>query len=271
MFESGITLEPIGKLTKDLKAATATLSQQEVRYLVDSYYQIQEHRKATGNQCRSMRESEEPHEALKWFENNADSLENEIKKALDNYAKTNHMGQWAMKVIGIGPIIAAGLLSYIDIEKCPTVGHIWSFAGLNPDQKWEKGKLRPWNANLKTLCWKIGESFLKVCNNEKSVYGNLYKVRKEYELAKNEAGEYADYAAHMLESKNYDKKTEAYKAYIQGKLPLGHINSRCKRYAAKIFLSHWHAEAYRHHFNEEPPKPFAISIMGHAHEVMPEV
>jgi hypothetical protein len=269
MFEA--VIEPIQKLSKDLKRAAITLSRQEVRYLVDSYYQIQEYRKATGNQCNALDKSDEPHEVLKWLNANADCLEGEIKKALESYCKDDYMGNWAMRVIGIGPIIASGLLSYIDIEKCPTVGHIWSFAGLNPEQKWEKGAIRPWNANLKQLTWKIGESFLKVCNNENSVYGNLYKVRKEYETQKNEKGEYASLAASMLKSKNYSQKTEAYKAYIQGKLPLGHINARCKRYATKIFLSHWHAEAFRHHFKAEPPKPFALAILGHAHMIEPEV
>ena len=46
-------LEPMNKLTKDLRAATKFLSQEEARYLVDLYYQMQEDRKRTGNQVRS--------------------------------------------------------------------------------------------------------------------------------------------------------------------------------------------------------------------------
>jgi hypothetical protein len=126
--------------------------------------------------------------------------------------------------------------------------------------------IRPWNSDLKMLCWKIGESFLKFHKNDECFYGKIYLVRKAYEKAKNEAGEYAAEAAKKLAKCNIvDKETRA--TYESGKLPDGHIESRVKRYAVKIFLSHYHAVAYELHYNEKPPKPFAISILNHAHEI----
>ncbi len=258
---------PIKKLNKDLKAATKTLTRLEARYLVDTYYQIQEFRKATANQIRSMKDTEEPTKLIEWLLNNLIMLERQIKSALDNYTKEHEVGKWLRGITGIGPVISAGLLAHIDIEKAPTAGHIWSFAGLNPNAKWEKGQLRPWNARLKTLCWLIGQSFVKVCNNPKDVYGKIYKARKEYEIEKNENGDYADQAEHILKTKNIGKTTVAYKHYSEGKLPPGHIQQRSERYATKIFLSHLHEYWYEVHFGEKPPKPFAIAILGHAHQI----
>lgn len=260
-------LEPIAKLTKDLKEASKILSRMEARYLVDTYYQIQEYRKATANQIRSMQEAGEPCEVLTWLLENVRTLENQIKRALDAYTQSDEVGRWMQSIVGIGPVIAAGLLAHIDIEKAPTVGHIWSFAGLSPDAKWEKGKLRPWNAKLKTLCWKIGQSFVKVSNNPKDIYGKIYISRKEYELQNNEAGMYADQAKKKLETTNIGKNTEAYKWYSQGKLPPAHIQQRAERYAVKIFLSHLHELWYENHYGEKPPKPFAIAILGHGHKI----
>lgn len=156
-----------------------------------------------------------------------------------------------------------------------TVGHIWSFAGIlgrDPEtgenfQKWEKGQKRPHNAKLKTLVWKIGQSFVKVSNKESDVYGKIYKARKEFEIGKNDRLEYADQAKQKLEKFRIGKTTEAYKHYSQGKLPPGHIQQRAERYSAKIFLSHWHAVAYYEHFGKKAPKPFAIAELGHAHMV----
>ena len=126
--------------------------------------------------------------------------------------------------------------------------------------------VRPWNADLKMLCWKIGESFVKFKNNPDCVYGRLYDIRKAYEQQKNENGEYAKEAAKKLQNyKIVDKKTKD--IYESGKLPDGHLHSRCKRYAVKIFLSHYHAVAYELHYHEKPPKPFAIAILNHAHEI----
>lgn len=262
-----LNLEPIVKLSKDLKSASKVLSDQEARYLVDTYYQIQEFRKATGNQIKAMEDNNEPTELINWLFDNMKSLEGQIKNALDVYTKAHPVGQWLQSITGIGPVIAAGLLAHIDIEKAPTAGHIWSFAGLDPTKTWGKGQKRPWNAKLKVLCWKAGQSFVKVSNNDKDVYGKLYKERKEYEMMKNNAGEYAEQAAKILAAKKIGKDTEAYKHYSQGKLPPAHIQQRAERYAVKIFLSHLQEFWYEQHYGEKPPKPFAIAILGHAHQI----
>jgi len=36
-----------------------------------------------------------------------------------------------------------------------------------------------------------------------------------------------------------------------------------------MFLSHLHECWYREHYGTEPPKPFAISILDHAHLISP--
>jgi len=187
--------------------------------------------------------------------------------ALDKYADSKEVCRWMQSICGIGPVISAGLHAHIDITKCPTVGHIWSFAGLDPTKKWEAKTERPWNAKLKVLCWKIGQSFVKVSNNEADFYGKIYQSRKALEMERNEAGLFADQAADILSKKSYKKDTDAYKAYIVGKLPPAHIQARAERYAVKIFLSHMHAVWYEMHYGEKPPKPFATSILGHAHEI----
>jgi hypothetical protein len=172
------------KLSRDIRNASATLSDREARYLVDLYYQLQEYRKASANQVRSM--EDEPHVALSFFADQMHTMEKSVAGALDRYSAAQPLGQWARGIIGIGPVITAGLLAHIDMNKAPTAGCIWRFAGLDPTSTWDKGEKRPWNANLKTLCWKIGESFVKVSGNEKSYYGKVYRDRKEFENHRNE-------------------------------------------------------------------------------------
>lgn len=266
-METSMQLDPINKLTKDIKQAATKLSATEVRYLVDSYYQMQENRKRSDNQLRSLTESKEPHMVMAWLSENNRGLENQIKRALDAFSASQEIGQWARKVKGIGPVIAAGLIAHIDINKAPTVGHIWRYAGLDPTSKWGKGQKRPWNASLKTLCWKIGQSFVKVSGYDDAFYGKIYLKRKEYEQAKNEAGDYADQAAWKLENFKIGKTTDAYKSYIVGKLPPGHIQTRVTRYATKLFLAHLHEEWFQIEFGKPAPLPYPISILGHAHKI----
>lgn len=262
-----IEFEPMQRLSKDLRKASKELSPKEARYLVDTYYNVQEYRKAAANQVRAMTEAGEPNSLIQWLFDNMRILENDIKSALNSYTDGHPVGAWAKTITGIGPIISAGLLAHIDITKAPTVGSIWRFAGLDPTAEWKKGQKRPWNARLKTLAWKIGQSFVKVSNNPKDFYGKFYKERKAYEQAKNEAGDYAEQAAAKLEKFRIGKDTDAYKWYSQGKLPPAHIQQRAERYATKLFLAHWHEFAYENHYGVKPPKPYAISILGHGHEI----
>lgn len=266
---SDFQLEQLQKLRKDIKNAAATLSATEARFLVDSYYIMQEDRKRAHNQERALDEEEEPHEIITWLAGNSRMLENEIKKVLEVYAASKPVGVWMQSLVGIGPVISAGMLAHIDINKCPTVGHIWRFAGLDPTVKWLPKTKRPWNAGLKTLCWKVGQSMMKLSNNEKCFYGKLYRERKVYEIARNDRGDNAKRAAEILAEKNIGKATEAYKHLTSGKLPPAHIDAQARRWMVKMFLSHlqlvWWWETKR----ELPPVPFPIAHLGHADFVPP--
>ena len=261
-----IELQVVTKLSRDLSQATTTLGASEVRFLVDSYYTMQEGRKRSANQLRALTESTEPHEVLGWLFDQSKTMENQIKRALGKYAESHPVGMRVLKVVGIGPVITAGLLAHIDITRAPTAGHIWRYAGLDPTSKWGKGEKRPWNASLKTLCWKIGESFVKQKGRENCFYGQMYDTRKVYESDKNMRGEYADQAAAILKARPTHKQKAI---YAEGKLPDGHIHARCKRYCVKLFLAHLQEIWYFEEYGMAPPLPYPITNLGHTHKIDP--
>lgn len=132
---------------------------------------------------------------------------------------------------------------------------------------------RPFNAEFKKLCWKVGVSFKNTCNSvdklgERS-YGTIYKERKEMETRKNENGDYADIAKDLAGT--VGAATQARKHYSEGRLPPAHIQARAQRYAVKIFLAHLHEVMFRYYVGEEPPRPYPIIHQGHAHEIRPFV
>jgi hypothetical protein len=268
MTDTDLVLESASRMSRDLRAAAATLTATEARYLVDTYYQMQKDRIRSANQVRALRAQEEPHATVAWLSDQAGILERNVKAALGVYASAHLVGRWAQSIVGIGPILAAGLLAHLDITKAPTVGHIWRFAGLDPTVAWDRGTKRPWNASLKTLCWKMGESFVKVSGHEEDIYGHVYLQRKAVEQAHNDAGDLAAQAATKLERFKIGKGTEAYAAYTTGRLPPAHLHARAKRYAVKLFLAHWHAVAYRAQHGTEAPKPYVLTQLQHAHEIV---
>ena len=261
----------VERMSREIASSAAELSADEARYLVDAYYIMQEDRKRANNQVYAVTNaSDKQHvvsenRVIQWLATQAETVEAQIKRALDKYTVKHQMGSWMREIVGIGPVISAGLLAHINIEKAPTVGHIWRFAGLDPTVKWEKGQRRPWNAGLKTLCWKAGQSFMKLSGREDCYYGRIYRERKAFEIARNERGENAELAAVL--AKKVGKATEAIKHLSEGRLPPGQIDARARRYAVKLFLSHMHGEWYRRHYGTEPPLPYPIAILGHAHMI----
>ena len=266
IIEEQHDLGAIHRLTKDLRAASKTLTDDEARYLVDLYYTTQANRIRAAAQVRESSSAGEPNALLQWAFANFDITEKGIRSALGLYAQTKTAGVWMLSVHGIGPVISAGMLAHIDITKAPTVGHIWRFAGLDPSVKWEKKTKRPWNAALKTLCWKAGQSFMKLRASEKDFYGGVYEERKRYEIERNESGGNAEAAAAQLVEKKIGKNPT--REHLEaGRLSPAQIDARARRYAVKLFLAHLHHVMYESHYGEPPPKPYAIAHLDHAHAI----
>lgn len=262
--------QPLVRLRSDIRSAARMLKRDELRFLVNAYYIWQDQRIRAKNQIRALGAHKEGHLVHDWLFENARRLEANIKSVLAEFVKSDPTASWALSVVGIGPVISAGLSAHIDLSRGQTsVGKIWRFAGLDPTAAWSKGEKRPWNADLKRLCWLTGESFVKVQSRPGDVYGKMYVARKALEAERNENKQFANQATAILASKNIGKDTDAYKAYSQGKLPPAHIHARAKRYAVKIFLAHYFEVAYWYHHNERAPKPYVMEHMGHTDYMAP--
>lgn len=234
----------VEKLDEDMREAARKMGRAEVRYLVDAYYALQDYRKASGNQKRAASESAEPARVLDWVYKQSKTLEGRIKSALDAWTDAQEAGRWMKSNVGIGPVISAGFLADLDIEKAPTAGHFWSFCGLDPSKVWKKGEKRPWNARLKTLCWKLGDCLVKFHNRPDCFYGKLYEKRKAQEVERNERLDFKAQADAALEAGRIKAK-ETLAHYHEGKLPPGRIELRARRWVVKIFLSHLHEVMWR--------------------------
>lgn len=256
-------------VSKELLSEARLLSRGDARYLVSMYYEVQEQRIRAAAQRRASTQSLGANNPVIFIGDQFEIFEKNVQKALLAYARGDTIGQWALSITGIGPVISAGLMAHIDIERAPTAGHIWSFAGLVPTITWNKGEKRPWNADLKVLCWKIGESFVKVSNNKNDFYGHVYAERKLLETERNEAGLYAEQATLILQNRKFGADTIARSWYEQGKLPPAHIHARAKRYAVKLFLAHWQHVAFESHYNTAPPRPYIIEHGGHTDFIAP--
>lgn len=183
----------LGKeIMADLRTSAQQMDANAARTLVDQYYSLQNMRIRAGNQTFAADENEEPNEFTTAVHKGFEEIEKAIAVWLDDYSAAHPVGRWARNQIGVGPVLAAALLAHVNPERSTTVSALWSFAGYNPEAVWEKGQKRPWNATLKVVGWKIGESFVKVSGNPDAKYGQLWKARKAWEWEMNLAGAYAE-------------------------------------------------------------------------------
>lgn len=140
---------PFSLSRQEVKAASK-FSREEALALIGMYYALQKVRVAQGNRISAhergadtmAKENPAPEDELpiiKRLKGETLRIEIQCQRALREFANASPIGQWSMSQYGVGPVIAAGLLAHIDFSRAKWAGNIYSFAGLNPNQKWEKG------------------------------------------------------------------------------------------------------------------------------------
>lgn len=142
-------VQGLSSISKKIKESVVGLTLPQVRYLVDSYYQIQECRVSLDNQARSLKQgyditvdgAKDAHPlAIQWVSSAFRNDEGQIKKMLDIYTDSIPMGRYLKSVVGIGPVLAAGLLAYLNIDKVNHANQFISYAGLNDNNNPWLGK-----------------------------------------------------------------------------------------------------------------------------------
>lgn len=183
-------------------------------------------------------------------------------KDIKHESKEHRIYAWLISIRGIGPVLAGGLLALIgDIARFDTVSKLWAYAGLHvidgKAPKLERGKRANWNSTLRTLCWKLGESFVKAGKGEEweGQYRALYDSYKARDRAKH---------PEKVDSGRKSRKGKVIWMYTDG-----HIHARAKRYAVKILLSHlW--EYWRKFEGLPVREPYAIEQLGHTGKIEPK-
>ena len=238
----------------------SNLDNNSVRKIVASYYKIQEAKASIENLLKD----EDDIELVELMLDSLDSVDSIIKRPLTNYSTASVVGEWCINQYGLGPVLTAGIMSHIDITKANTAGALWRYAGFDPAAQ-DSGKAA-YNGELKNICWKIGLNFSKYANRSKCFYGHLYLQDRARRTDNNNSLMYADKAYELLDNASSKNKPH-FDTLSLGKLPQDQIDAQARRFAVKIFLSHYHAVAYQAHYNLVPDRPSFIYIDGEKQEV----
>lgn len=159
----------------------------DLKLLTRQFYAAQDQRKAAGNQLWAYNalglETPYTQKAL----DEAKEYEEHLQKHIQALLKVTPFYQaWLKHVNGVGPLIAASLISEIgSVDKFPGPRSLWAYAGLHvvdgKAPKRKKGEKSNWNPTLRMACWKLGTAFVRATNG---LGRQLYDEYKAYYTAK---------------------------------------------------------------------------------------
>lgn len=161
-----------------------------------------------------------------------------IEKRLAKLAKSLPVAPWVESVRGVGLGSLAAIVGESgDVGSYRNPSCLWKRMGLAVFDGQRQRKvadrdlaiLMGYSPSRRSVMWNVGDCIVKAGGPLRE----LYDQRKAYEVAKNEAGDYAERAAQEL--KRIEAKA-ARKILESGRLTPAHIHNRSKRYIEKRFL-----------------------------------
>ena len=216
---------------------------------------------------------------------NSFNFEKDIEKLITKQIKNHALyTQYLSKIMGIGPMIAAGLISYIDnIEKFDHVSSLWQYCGYGMNRycpeckkptfvevEYDTGKtakkLHP--SETCPVCGTETESILqKRMPGYQSNWNDKLKV-----LAWKAGTSFVKQSASKSKyRKLYDKIKKKERRLHPKRMQKGtkilyndgHIHNRAMRKVVKIFLAHlW--QTWRRQQGLEATEPYAKQLLGHS-------
>jgi len=194
--------------------------------------------------------------------NEAKAMEERYKSLMMQYIVEEPIwNEFLGKVKGLGPVLSANLIKNFGYcEKFAQISSLWKYCGFHVvngvSVKRKKNTKLDFNIKMRTLCWKIGDSFMK---QNSPIYRQIYDNEKKRQMSiKYKVGELA-----KKYEKSYTKGNNPYKESDTG-LILGHAHNRALRKMVKIFLSHYWV-ATREITNQEITKPYVEGVLKHKH------
>ncbi len=255
-----------------------------LRALIDTRnLQVQKARKAWGNRKDALERgadgldsSEQYHLTQDWLEVFED-LESDIDAQIEEVVKEFPIYEHVAGVRGIGPLMAAQLIAFIDVARAPYPSSVWKYAGLGLSEYWidENGKVMApkqgfkWNKKKKEWLsvtvepepgWELKRLSDRLTAGYRSPYNKrlkticLGKVATQFMKA---GGAYRD---------EYDKARAHYESRGWTK---GHCHRAALRKMVKLFLSHYWERA-RELRGLETRRTYVEEHLGHGHISSPE-
>lgn len=262
-----------------------------LRTLVDIYYDFQEQRIQTqlrigaSKKVNSLTEEDLSIYGITTIFENAQTFEKDIEKLIRKQLRNHALyNQYLEKITGIGPMLGAGLIAYVDdIEKFDHVSSLWQYSGYGMNRYCENCK-KPTSINVEYDTGTIAKKLhplekCTICQNKTisilqrrmSGYQSNWNDRLKVLAWKAGTSFVKQKATNSKYRKLYDKIKKAERRKHPKKIVKksktyyndGHIHNRTMRKVVKIFLAHFW-QTWRRQQGLEATEPYAKQLLGHS-------
>jgi len=264
------------------------IEREMLKLIVKEYYETQKYRVRLGNRMKLKKDGDEQktfkdtqgiHDVssdefifLEESYSSALAREKSMEKIIHNRLKDFPINDWFISVKGCGDMMAAILITTIDIHKATTVSKIWQYCGLNPGEVRGMKKMSPQQAE---------ENGFEVVRKYENFEGKEEVIAKTNDMIRGDklkAGYLAPFnqwirtkligvlASGFLKSKSpYRMHYDNLKTRELAKgTPKGHAHNRALRYMVKMFLADMYA-VWRELEGLEVRPPYQEEKLGHKH------
>lgn len=181
-----------------------------------------------------------------------DRLETEADHDIAAFVADMPIVERMVNVRGVGKLLAAKVVSMIDIRRADTVSALWRYAGYGvvegERERPTKGEKLHYNSRLKTTCYLVGTSMLRA----NSPYRRVYDAAREYYAV----------AVHV-------KDCPPCHAKAGDPLKDGHKHARATRKMVKVWLAHlW--QVWRELEGLPTRELYAMEHQDHTHYAEPK-
>jgi len=169
---------------------------------------------------------------------NAEKYEKEYQKLMMDFVESEPIyTEFLSKIKGISAVLSANLIKELGYcENAPYISSVWKYFGLHvvngEAPKRKKGVKLNFNLKLRTLAWKIADSFVK---QRTPFYRDIYDKEKAKQLRLMES----HYARETHEEIASQVEEETRKYVAKPPKNKKHADLRARRKMVKIFLAHY--------------------------------
>lgn len=190
-------------------------------------------------------------------------LESYVDDRVAALLKAHPAYPWFSRVKGVGKENIGKVIGLIDIEKADTISSLWKFAGFAPvngkAEKRQKGVKLHYNAQLRSMCWRLASSLLRT---KGKFYEYYLKEKDKYQQRFQGEGKHIVPATQL--PKEEGKKYEPADMIAEGHVHNMALRKMIKLFLALLWLSWREAEGL------PTRNPYPVEYLGHKHPITPE-